>query len=365
MIREVTEMKLTLAENIRAFRKERRLTQEQFAEALGVTVGSVYKWETGQTIPELSMIVDIADFFDTSMDVLLGYRVKDNRVTAIAQRLREYCRVRNPEALVEAEKALKKYPNSFEVVHGCAQIYAFFGVGSKDHSESRRALELYEQSLFLISHNHDPEINEQTISGEMASVWMLLGEREKSSELLKKNNAGGIYSGTIGMMLALDLKRHKEAEPFLAEALLLHTIGLVDSVVGYALVLSNREDYISAIKMLSGLTEYLYPLKEGEKADFADKIMASIYTVMAYVYMLEGKEEEAAKCLREVLTAVRQFDASPDYGIQTLRYPVFHNDVILNDGLGATASDSIKAILNLLDNPKLSEMWKGMTGDEQ
>ena len=39
-------MKLTLAENIRAFRKERRLTQEQFAEAMGVTVGSVYKWET-------------------------------------------------------------------------------------------------------------------------------------------------------------------------------------------------------------------------------------------------------------------------------------------------------------------------------
>ncbi|MBQ1604706.1 MAG: helix-turn-helix domain-containing protein [Lachnospiraceae bacterium] len=70
-------MKLTLAENIRAFRKERRLTQEQFAEAMGVTVGSVYKWETGQTIPELNMVVELADFFDTSMDVLLGYRVKD------------------------------------------------------------------------------------------------------------------------------------------------------------------------------------------------------------------------------------------------------------------------------------------------
>ena len=55
-IREGTEMKLTLAENIRAFRKERRLTQEQFAEAMGVTVGSVYKWETGQSIPELTIL---------------------------------------------------------------------------------------------------------------------------------------------------------------------------------------------------------------------------------------------------------------------------------------------------------------------
>lgn len=88
-------MKLSLAENIRAFRKERRLTQEQVAEALGVTVGSVYKWESGQSIPELNMLVEIADFFDTSMDALLGYRMKDNSVTAVEQRLREYCRVRN------------------------------------------------------------------------------------------------------------------------------------------------------------------------------------------------------------------------------------------------------------------------------
>ena len=216
-------MKLTLAENIRAFRKERRLTQEQFAEAMGVTVGSVYKWETGQTIPELGMLVKIADFFDTSMDALLGYRVKDNRTAAIAEKLREYCRVRNPEALAEAEKALKKYPNTFEVVHGCAQVYAFFGIGSKDHTEARRALELYEQAKLLIMQNHDPKISEQTISGEMAAAWMILGEREKSIELLKKNNAGGVYSNTIGIMLALDLKKREEAEPFLAESLPLNT----------------------------------------------------------------------------------------------------------------------------------------------
>ena len=151
MIREVEKMKLTLAENIRAFRKERRLTQEQFAEALGVTVGSVYKWESGQMTPELNMLVNIADLFDTSMDALLGYRTKDNRVDALMKRLADYCRVRDREALNEAEKALKKYPNSFEVVHGCAQVYAFFGVGSKDHAETRRALELYEQAKLLIS----------------------------------------------------------------------------------------------------------------------------------------------------------------------------------------------------------------------
>ncbi len=365
MIREVKEMKLTLAENIRAYRKERRLTQEQFAEVMGVTVGSVYKWETGQTIPELSMLVEMADFFEISMDVLLGYKVKDNRITAIGERLREYCRVGNREALTEAEKALKKYPNSFEVVHGCAQVYTFFGIGSKDHSETRRALELYEQSKLLISQNHDPEINEQTISGEMARAWMILGDREKSIELLLNNNAGGLYSDAIGLVLTLYMKKYEEAEPFLTESLLLNTIGLVDSVVGYAVVLSARKDYTSAKRMLSGLIAYLSPLKDGEKADFADKIMASMYTVMAHIHMLEGKPAEAEDCLHRVAASVRHFDDAPDYGIQTLQYPVYHNDVILNDSFGATAVDTVESILDLLGDQELSRIWKELTKDER
>ena len=358
-------MKLTLAENIRAYRKERRLTQEQFAEALGVTVGSVYKWETGQSIPELNMIVEIADFFDTSMDALLGYRVKDNRVDVLLKRLADYCRVRNREALIEAEKALKKYPNSFEVVRGCAQVFAFFGVGSKDHAETKRALELYKQALLLISQNHDPKINEQTISGEMASALMMMDEREKSIELLKKNNAGCLYSDTIGMVLALDLKRYDEAEQYLSEALLLNMIRLVDSVSGYALVLSNRKEYEAAGKMLAGLIDFLRQFKEGKKTDFTDKIIASLVVVMAHVYTLEGKTGEAMQCLREAIAFVRQFDAAPDYGIQTFRYPSYHQDAVFSDGLGASAAEGIETLLNLLDNQKLSHFWKEMSSGEQ
>ena len=61
-----------LAENIRVLRKERSLTQEQLAEVLGVTTGAVYKWEAKLSQPELNMVMELADFFDTSVDVLLG-----------------------------------------------------------------------------------------------------------------------------------------------------------------------------------------------------------------------------------------------------------------------------------------------------
>ncbi len=40
-------MVIKIGENIRKYRKELSLTQEQLAEAVGVTIGAVSKWESG------------------------------------------------------------------------------------------------------------------------------------------------------------------------------------------------------------------------------------------------------------------------------------------------------------------------------
>ena len=100
-------MEIRLAENIRALRKQKQLTQEQLAEVLGVTVGAVHKWEAKLSVPELNLIMEMADFFDTSVDVLLGYEMKDNRLAATVQRIKEYRHNKDRSGLIEAEKALK------------------------------------------------------------------------------------------------------------------------------------------------------------------------------------------------------------------------------------------------------------------
>ena len=71
-------METRIAENIRAYRKKRGLTQEQLAEVLGVSVGAVYNWESRSSLPELRLIMEMADFFDVSVDVLLGYQMITN-----------------------------------------------------------------------------------------------------------------------------------------------------------------------------------------------------------------------------------------------------------------------------------------------
>ncbi len=133
-------MKINLADNIRAFRKQRSLTQEQLSEVLGVTAGAVYKWEAKLSVPDLSLIVEMADFFDTSVDVLLGYEMRDNHQEAAVVRLKQYLHDKDGEGISEAEKFLKKYPNSFEIVYRSAVLYQIFGLEKNDKSYLNRAL---------------------------------------------------------------------------------------------------------------------------------------------------------------------------------------------------------------------------------
>lgn len=57
-------MEINISDNIKKLRKEHRLTQEQLAEALAVTVGAVYKWESGKSVPEVGMLIQLANLFE-------------------------------------------------------------------------------------------------------------------------------------------------------------------------------------------------------------------------------------------------------------------------------------------------------------
>ncbi|MDE6413650.1 MAG: helix-turn-helix domain-containing protein, partial [Eubacterium sp.] len=65
-------MNIYFSENIKSFRKQRNLTQEGLADLLGVTFQAVSKWERGESFPDITLLPVIADFFDVSIDDLLG-----------------------------------------------------------------------------------------------------------------------------------------------------------------------------------------------------------------------------------------------------------------------------------------------------
>ena len=312
-------MELKLAENIRALRKQRRLTQEQLAETLRVTVGAVYKWEAGLSQPELRTIMELADFFDVSVDVLLGYEMKDNRLQATVERLKRYRDEKDRSGFAEAEKALKKYPNSFDVVYYSAVLYTVFGLERKEKPLLHRALELLECSRLQLAQNTDPKISEATIYGNMAAVLLSLGDAEQAVTLLQTHNAGGQYDALIGLTLAADCKRPDEAIPFLSEALLSHTVSLIQAVTGYFSVFSEKQDNRSAKDILQWGIDLLSGLKAQEAPSFFDKVNCFFFVCLAEAELRSGDAAAARCALLHAKQLAEQFDAAPSYRLRTVR----------------------------------------------
>ena len=60
------------AKRIAALRKEHGITQKELARRIHAGVSAISRYETGQVIPSLAVLLRITDAFDVSMDYLLG-----------------------------------------------------------------------------------------------------------------------------------------------------------------------------------------------------------------------------------------------------------------------------------------------------
>ena len=81
---------------LKELRKEKEMTQEQLAEKLSVSGRTVSRWETGSNMPDIGMLVVLADFYEVSIpEIIAGERKSENmneetRETAVA--MAEYSR---------------------------------------------------------------------------------------------------------------------------------------------------------------------------------------------------------------------------------------------------------------------------------
>lgn len=351
-------MDLKLSENIRAFRKARLLTQQQLADAMGVTVGAVYKWEANLSAPDLSLLVELADLFDTSVDVLLGYEVKSNKQTETITRLKEYLHCKDKSGLAEAEKALLRYPNSFEVVHQSATLYYLFGIMTRDPAVLRRSIELLERSVLLLGQNTDPEIGELSLYSDIAGAYSSLGDEEKALEILKRNNPRGVNNDVIGILLAGSCDRPGEAVDYLSIALVDALASLVRIATGYMNVYFKREDFAAGEAFLRVTLDFCSSLKEPGKTSFPDKSCAGLYVCLAFAQYRQDKYEEARRSLRTAKRLAEAFDRRPDYAADSIRFVHTSERHTTFDSMGETAMEGVLHAVRTMECAGFTALWE-------
>lgn len=62
---------MNIGNNISALRKEKGITQEELARALGLSAQAISKWENNSSCPDVSLLAPIADYFGVTVDDLL------------------------------------------------------------------------------------------------------------------------------------------------------------------------------------------------------------------------------------------------------------------------------------------------------
>ena len=356
-------METSIAENIRGYRKQRGLTQEQLAEAMGVSVGAVYKWESRSSLPELRLIMELADFFEVSVDALLGYHLNDNRLNAMVERLWKASNNRDFDALSEAEKAVLKYPHSFDVICAAAHLYYTFAAGTKKEPWLRRAIELLNSARMLVSQCTDSRVNESWICGMIAEMHEMLGETDKALELLKAHNPGAVFDDRIGIMLLAHGGDPKEANDYLEDGFLRTISLLIQTVIGYAMLFDVKNDNASGMEMMRWIIPTLEGLKKTDEPDFLDKMIVVFNTCLAVFQYKSGDRKSAEESLRKAKSLAVAFDAAPDYAANRVKYVREQETTNAHDLLGKTAMDAMEYVLHDKD-PELRNLWAQVFGHE-
>ena len=103
--------------NLRKLREDAGISQKALAEAIGVSQQSVNKYENHNIEPDIETLIRIADYFETSVDYLVGH-------STVRRKIEEYHAFQlneNESRLVEAYRTLT--PRQRECIHMVMESY--------------------------------------------------------------------------------------------------------------------------------------------------------------------------------------------------------------------------------------------------
>ena len=292
-------MKLNVAENIRKHRRGQSLSQEMFAERLGVSFQTVSKWERGECYPDIEVLPQIANFFGMTIDALLGAdQCKEQEyVAAIQQELLRYDVMRDEDSLVRrAEEGLKNYPNNH-------LLMAWIVYGAQNINP-KRSIELGE---YLMANCRDAHILNWA-RAELCYAYFKVGRQSDGIEAARRLPS---VSETRQEVLA-DLLRGEERVEHILETDIAKVCYRFKTAILKLIDHYTPHEQIVLLKKSNALYDVVY---ETEDCVSALKEKADTCVKIAEIFMSVGDKNEAQRYLDQALTCAQKHDQIP-YGTQ-------------------------------------------------
>jgi len=175
------------AENIFRLRRERKLTQEKLADFIGVTKASVSKWETGQSMPDVILLPQLAAFFDVTVDELIGYQpqLSKGQILKLYQEFAEEFASRPFQEVMDKIQIYVKryyscYPFLFQM---CALLLNHYMLGEDGDRQRRTLFFLADLCGHIQEHCRDVGICNDAIILR-AIAYLQLGRAQEAADVL-------------------------------------------------------------------------------------------------------------------------------------------------------------------------------------
>jgi len=161
-------------------RREKGVTQEEFANAIGVTAQAVSRWERNEGYPDITFLPVISEYFHVTLDTLCGMdeQRKEQEISSV---LRATANASYEEGVRIAREGLAKFPHSILLKNNLAG--ALMGCTAKwtpPKDVLEEVIELYED---ILRHCSIPKQVVFHVISTLSEVYALAGEREKAIEI--------------------------------------------------------------------------------------------------------------------------------------------------------------------------------------
>lgn len=169
-------------------RKEKKLTQEELAQILGVSSAAISKWETEAAYPDITMLAPLARLLQLSMDELLGFRavLTSEEVNQLMMTVKELFDLRQgKQAVQQAEALMQEYPDNLYLKFSVAGLYMKYMSAEMDETFMRQQLER-SIALFEASSLSDQlEIKEASLH-VLSGLYSTINEHEKALQAIEQ-----------------------------------------------------------------------------------------------------------------------------------------------------------------------------------
>ncbi len=282
---------INIATVILSNRKEKGITQDALADYIGVTKASVSKWETAQSYPDITLLPQLATYFNISIDELIGYmpQMTKEDIQKTYRRLTVDFGTKPFDTVYDiCQTLIKKYYACFPLLLQMALLYLNHHMLAEDRPKQemilKEAIALYER---IKKESDDVWLVKQANSFE-AIGYMMLGEPVMVLDLLE---------GTIKPMIADDatlasayqmLGKHDQTKSVLQVSMYQHLLSLIGIAPTYFQTLTG------SLELFESILERFLAIAQCFEVDTLNKnVMAQLYYSAALAFTRYGKQDKA------------------------------------------------------------------------